>query len=81
MGPIENADYVGLDLTLAIHEAVLPSICREPHASPYLRELVAKGQLGAKTGHGFLTWPDGAREQAAVRLSAHVQQQLGDNAH
>jgi len=81
MGPIENADYVGLDLTLAIHEAVLPSICREPHASPYLRELVAKGQLGAKTGHGFLTWPDGAREQAAVRLSAHVQQQLADNAH
>jgi 3-hydroxybutyryl-CoA dehydrogenase len=26
MGPIENADYVGLDLTLAIHEAVLPSL-------------------------------------------------------
>jgi 3-hydroxybutyryl-CoA dehydrogenase len=26
MGPVENADYVGLDLTLAIHEAVLPSL-------------------------------------------------------
>jgi 3-hydroxybutyryl-CoA dehydrogenase len=26
MGPIRNADYVGLDLTLAIHEAVLPSL-------------------------------------------------------
>ncbi len=76
MGPIENADYVGLDLTLAIHEAVLPSICREPHASPYLRELVANGQLGAKTGGGFLAWPDGAREAAAARLSAHVQEQL-----
>ena len=76
MGPIENADYVGLDLTLAIHEAVLPDICREPHASRYLRDLVARGELGAKSGHGFLSWPSGSREQAADRLSAHVQQQL-----
>jgi 3-hydroxybutyryl-CoA dehydrogenase len=76
MGPIENADYVGLDLTLAIHEAVLPDICREPHASAYLRDLVEHGQLGAKTGHGFLDWPEGARERAAARLSAHVQSQL-----
>jgi len=76
MGPIENADYVGLDLTLAIHEAVLPDICREPHASRYLRDLVAQGELGAKSGQGFLSWPSGSREQAADRLSAHVQQQL-----
>jgi len=76
MGPIENADYVGLDLTLAIHEAVLPDICREPHASRYLRNLVAQGELGAKSGQGFLAWPAGSREQAADRLSAHVQQQL-----
>lgn len=76
MGPIENADYVGLDLTLAIHEAVLPDICREPHASRYLRNLVAQRELGAKSGQGFLAWPAGSREQAADRLSAHVQQQL-----
>ena len=76
MGPIENADYVGLDLTLAIHEQVLPSINRDPHPSPYLRELVDAGHLGAKTGQGFLPWPDGAREAAAARLSAHVRQQL-----
>lgn len=78
MGPIENADYVGLDLTLAIHEAVLPDICAERHASPYLRGLVADGQLGAKVGQGFLFWPDGSRERAAARLSAHVQRQLAD---
>ena len=41
MGPIENADYVGLDLTLAIHEQVLPSINRDPHPSPLLEELVS----------------------------------------
>ncbi len=76
MGPIENADYVGLDLTLAIHEQVLPSINRDPHPSPLLEELVSEGSLGAKSGHGFLDWPAGSREAAAARLSAHVSAQL-----
>lgn len=76
MGPIENADYVGLDLTLAIHEQVLPSINRDPHPSPLLQELVAEGKLGAKSGEGFLEWPEGSREAAAARLSAHVSSQL-----
>jgi 3-hydroxybutyryl-CoA dehydrogenase len=76
MGPIENADYVGLDLTLAIHDAVLPSLNRDPHASSLLRKKVADGQLGAKSGAGFLDWPVGAREQAAQRLATHVSAQL-----
>ena len=76
MGPIENADYVGLDLTLAIHDAVLPSINRDPHPSPYLRDLVASGHLGAKSGQGFLTWQPGDREAAGARLAAHVARQL-----
>jgi 3-hydroxybutyryl-CoA dehydrogenase len=37
LGPLENADYVGLDLTLAIHEAVIPSLDSHPHPSPLLR--------------------------------------------
>ena len=76
MGPIENADYVGLDLTLAIHEQVLPSINRDPFPSPLLERMVAEGNLGAKTGEGFLDWPAGSREAAAARLSAHVSAQL-----
>jgi 3-hydroxybutyryl-CoA dehydrogenase len=78
MGPIENADYVGLDLTLAIHETVLPSLNRDPHPSPLLREMVARGDLGAKSGEGFLPWPEGERERAARRLADHVQRQLAD---
>jgi 3-hydroxybutyryl-CoA dehydrogenase len=76
MGPLENADYVGLDLTLAIHEAVLPSLNADPGPSPLLRDLVAAGQLGARTGGGFRSWPPGARESAAQRLTADVARQL-----
>ena len=76
MGPIENADYVGLDLTLAIHEAVLPSLNRDPRPNPLLRDLVGQNHLGAKTGQGFLEWRQGDREASAARLSEHVKATL-----
>jgi 3-hydroxybutyryl-CoA dehydrogenase len=76
MGPLENADYVGLELTLAIHEAVLPSLNADPGPSPLLREMVTGGRLGARAGSGFYSWPPGAREAAARRLAAHVTREL-----
>lgn len=79
LGPLENADYIGLDLTLAIHDAVIPSLNHDPHPSPLLRELVAVGQLGARTGHGFLDWPAGAREATTARLAQHIAAQLQAN--
>jgi 3-hydroxybutyryl-CoA dehydrogenase len=65
LGPIENADMVGTDLTLAIHETVLPAIDRRPKPSPYLRRLVTDGKLGFKSGEGFRKWS--AEDQAALR--------------
>jgi 3-hydroxybutyryl-CoA dehydrogenase len=72
LGPIENADLVGTDLTLAIHRTVLPDIESRPGPSPYLEALVADGKLGFKSGAGFRTWT--AQEQAALR--AKVLQHL-----
>ena len=65
LGPIENADLVGTDLTLAIHRTVLPEIDSRPGPSPYLEGLVAEGRLGMKTGEGFRRWTD--EEMAALR--------------
>jgi len=65
LGPLENADLVGTDLTLAIHNTVLPAIDSRPAASPYLEKLVADGKLGFKSGEGFRKW--GSDEQAALR--------------
>ncbi|HEX4040142.1 MAG TPA: 3-hydroxyacyl-CoA dehydrogenase family protein [Xanthobacteraceae bacterium] len=65
LGPLENADMVGTDLTLAIHNTVLPAIDSRPAASPYLQKLVADGRLGFKSGEGFRKWS--ADEQAALR--------------
>src|SRR5215471_9943803 len=65
LGPLENADLVGTDLTLAIHNTVLPVIDGRPGPSPYLEALVAKGKLGFKSGEGFRKWS--AEDQAALR--------------
>jgi 3-hydroxybutyryl-CoA dehydrogenase len=65
LGPLENADLVGTDLTLAIHNIVLPAIDSRPEPSPYLQKRVADGKLGFKSGEGFRKWS--ADEQAALR--------------
>jgi 3-hydroxybutyryl-CoA dehydrogenase len=65
LGPLENADLVGTDLTLAIHESVLGDLDRTPGPSPYLKDLVAAGKLGMKSGEGFRRWTP--EQQAALR--------------
>jgi 3-hydroxybutyryl-CoA dehydrogenase len=79
LGPLENADLVGTDLTLAIHKTVLPDIEARRGPSPYLEKLVADGKLGFKSGEGFRKWtPD---EQAALRarVIAHLKKARADD--
>ena len=77
MGPLETAEYVGLDLTLDIHEQVLPELDHTPGPSPYLLELVERGDLGMKSGRGFRDWPDDAiprwRDELMRHLSAPME--------
>jgi 3-hydroxybutyryl-CoA dehydrogenase len=58
MGPLELADFVGLDVCLHVME-VLHEGLGEPQFEPpaVLKELVAAGHLGQKTGRGFHTYP------------------------
>ncbi len=72
LGPLENADMVGTDLTLAIHQNVLGDIDSRPAPSPYLEKLVKDGKLGFKSGEGFRTWSP--EQQTALR--AKVLQHL-----
>jgi 3-hydroxybutyryl-CoA dehydrogenase len=75
LGPVENADYVGLDLTLAIHQHVLPALSVATQPQAVLRDAVAAGKLGAKSGQGLLPWAPGAREEVAARLNQHIADQ------
>ncbi len=55
-GPLEHLDYVGLDLGLRVQATVLPSLCNSPEPGKLLQDLVAGGNLGAKTGKGYHDW-------------------------
>jgi len=80
LGPLENADLVGTDLTLAIHETVLPAIESRPGPSPYLEKLVTDKKLGMKSGEGFRTWT--AEQQTALRHAVlnHLKKALAQDA-
>ena len=73
LGPIENADQVGTDLTLAIHETVLPAIDSRPGPSPYLEKLVADGKLGFKSGEGFRKWTPEQQTALRTRVMQHLK--------
>ena len=78
LAPMENADMVGLDLTLShprLHPAP-PRGLREP--SPLLREKVAAGELGFKTGRGFADWSPEAAEASRRRLVEYLVHVLRD---
>jgi 3-hydroxybutyryl-CoA dehydrogenase len=57
MGPLTLADFIGLDVCLAIMN-VLHDGLGDPkyRPCPLLRRMVAAGQLGRKSGHGFYTY-------------------------
>jgi 3-hydroxyacyl-CoA dehydrogenase/enoyl-CoA hydratase/3-hydroxybutyryl-CoA epimerase len=60
MGPIELADTVGLDICLHVAETLASGLDRPlPDVTHVLREKVAAGELGRKTGKGFYQWKDG----------------------
>jgi len=62
MGPLELTDLVGLDVRLGIAEYLAEAIGASFEPPQLLRDKVAAGQLGKKTGAGFYRWSaDGKR--------------------
>jgi len=56
MGPLRSTDLVGLDIRLAVAE-YLHGTLGERFAPPQLlRDKVARGELGRKSGRGFYDW-------------------------
>lgn len=72
MGPLEQSDLVGLKLTLAIHEVLLPDLDTTPAPQQLLVDLVAAGQTGASAGQGFRTWSAEARAELQQRLDKQL---------
>jgi 3-hydroxybutyryl-CoA dehydrogenase len=74
LGPLENADLVGLDLTLDIHRTIIPELNRDSGPNPFLEAQVAAGNLGFKSGTGFRSWSQPQMDELRQRLKAHLLQ-------
>ncbi|HYK83094.1 MAG TPA: 3-hydroxyacyl-CoA dehydrogenase family protein [Gemmatimonadales bacterium] len=57
MGPLKLTDVIGLDVRLAIADYLYRTLeARQFEPPQLLRDKVARGELGKKTGKGFYTW-------------------------
>jgi len=72
LGPIETADMVGLDLTMAIHDYILKHLESSPEPAPILKEKVKKGELGFKTGQGFQKWSTEEVQRSRQKLLEYL---------
>jgi 3-hydroxybutyryl-CoA dehydrogenase len=63
MGPLQLADFIGLDVCLSIMRVLHDGFGNPKYAPcPLLVNMVIAGNLGAKTGQGFYTYTAGSKE-------------------
>jgi 3-hydroxybutyryl-CoA dehydrogenase len=75
LGPMEQSDLVGTNLTLDIAEVLYEHLDRTPGPHPLLREIVEAGKLGMKTGEGLRKWTPEQADAVRSRLSRFLAQQ------
>ena len=63
MGPLQLADFIGLDVCLAILNVLYQGFGNPKYsACPLLVKMVSAGQLGMKSGNGFYDYSTGSKE-------------------
>lgn len=79
IGPLENADLIGTDLTLDIHQNVLADLDRTPGPLPYLVDLVKDDRLGFKSGEGFRKWTPEQQVELRRKVTAQLKRAVADD--
>jgi 3-hydroxybutyryl-CoA dehydrogenase len=63
MGPLQLADFIGLDVCLSILRVLHEGLGKDKYAPcPLLANMVAAGKLGRKSGEGFYVYTKGSKE-------------------
>ena len=74
LGPMENADLVGLQLTRDVHRVLFPHLHCNKAPSPLLDDLIEQGHTGMKANQGLRFWTSEQAEAVHARLAAHLLQ-------
>lgn len=70
-GPIEIADFGGLDTWQRVFDNVSPVLDQSKEAPDMIRDLVAKGKLGTKSGEGIFTYEESTVSQKVNERDRH----------
>lgn len=76
LGPMENADMVGTDLTYNIHDYILKDLEDSHKPSRLLAELKEAGKFGFKTGEGFQSWTPEQTAKSNADLNEYLIRML-----
>jgi 3-hydroxybutyryl-CoA dehydrogenase len=75
LGPMEQSDLVGLDLTLDIQNVLLADLDRSTEPTAFLKDKVASGKLGMRTGEGLRKWTPQSADAVRERLRHFLAEQ------
>ncbi len=73
LGPLENADLVGIELTQDIHDQVFFDLDRSQKPSQYLQKLQDEGRTGMAAGAGFRNWGEGDLAATKQKIADHLR--------
>lgn len=73
LGPLENADLVGLELTQDIHNQVLFDLEASGQPSALLQELLDQGRTGMAAGAGLREWSKADLAATKARVAEHLR--------
>ena len=68
-GLVKQKDIAGLGMHAQAQRSIVPTLSHTNVPSPYLQDMVARGDIGIRSGRGFYEWPD--RDPAPVQADAN----------
>jgi 3-hydroxybutyryl-CoA dehydrogenase len=75
LGPMEQTDLVGVDLTLDIQNTLMVDLDRATEPTALIKSLVAQGKLGMRSGEGFRKWTPQSADAVRERLRRFLAEQ------
>jgi 3-hydroxybutyryl-CoA dehydrogenase len=76
IGPLASADLSGLDVIAAIHDYLLCDLDGSTSCQEGLRDRVARGELGVKSGRGFHDWSGDRAAVVVAERDAEIRRRL-----
>jgi len=75
-GIFEHADAVGLELAHAVMSYTAKDLYSQPQAPPLLKQMIERGETGARAGKGFYDWSKKSIDEVIARRDRFVLEML-----